>query len=159
MKPSDSSLIPYDAHNFLRHAMIDEYLESKVSTATPYQLHLMVIDGAIRYATAAEAALERGDFPAARKALGQARTFVGEIVAGLDDKYVPEVVIQLRALFVFALRNLVTADLKRQAKPIADALLILNSHRETWLALAEKLNQESAAQAPKPMSERFCWSS
>ena len=30
--------------------MIDEYLESKVTTATPYQLHLMVIDGAIRHA-------------------------------------------------------------------------------------------------------------
>ena len=80
-----------------RHAMIDEYLESKVTTATPYQLHLMVIDGAIRHARAAQAALEQKNVREARARLAQSRQFVAEILSGLDEKRMAEVVVRLKA--------------------------------------------------------------
>ena len=39
----------------------DEYLDSKVMTASPYHLHLMVIDGAIRHAAQAEQTMDAGE--------------------------------------------------------------------------------------------------
>jgi len=125
--------------------MIDEYLESKVTTATPYQLHLMVIDGAMRHARAAQAALEQKNVQEARARLAQSRQFVAEILSGLDEKRMAEVVVRLKAIFVFVLRNMVQADLQQNPQLVADSLSILQMHRDTWLALAEKLKQESPA--------------
>jgi flagellar secretion chaperone FliS len=138
--------------------MIDEYLESKVATATPYQLHLMVIDGAIRHARAAQTALEQKKLPESRAALGQARKFVAELLSGLDEKRMAEVVVRLRAVFLFALRNLVQADLEHKPQLVADSLSILDEHRQTWLALAERLKQESPALAVSSAGG-YSWSS
>jgi flagellar secretion chaperone FliS len=139
--------------------MIDEYLESKVTTATPFQLHLMVIDGAIRYARAAETSLTQRNLTDAQSALAQARRFVAEMLAGLDAKQLPEVVDQLKSLFVFVLRNLVKADLQRDPILVADSLRILHLHRETWLAVAERLKQESTVEASVAVEGQFSWSS
>ena len=109
----------------------------------------MVIDGAIRYALAAETALTRRKLDEANAALAQARPFVAEMLAGLDATQLPEVVDNLKALFVFILRNLVKADLQRDPQLVADSIAILRLHRETWLALAERLKQEAGAEAAR----------
>jgi flagellar secretion chaperone FliS len=139
--------------------MIDEYLESKVTTATPYQLHLMVLDGALRHARTAETAMAQGKMAEARTALAESRRFTAELLSGLDAKRLPELVQSLKSLFVFVIRNLVKADLRRETTLISDSVTILQMHRETWLALADRLAQTSAAQAPSESSERYCWSS
>jgi flagellar secretion chaperone FliS len=141
------------------HAMIDEYVESKVTTATPYQLHLMVIDGAIRHARAAHVALEQKNLSEARARLAQARHFVAEILSGLDEKKMAVVIVRLRAIFVFVLRNLVEADLHHNPQLVADALSILEMHRDTWLALAERLKQESPALVSSSTAGGYSWSS
>ena len=61
--------------------MIDEYLESKVTTATPFQLHLMVLDGALRHARTAETAMAQGKMAEARTALAEARRFAAELLS------------------------------------------------------------------------------
>jgi flagellar protein FliS len=139
--------------------MIDEYLESKVTTATPIQLHLMVIDGAIRHARAAHTAMQHGKMAEASTALSEARRFVGEMLAGLDEKQFAEVVGRLKAIFLFVLRNLVNADLERNQTLVAESISILQLHRETSLALAERLKQESAALVTSGTEGRFSWSS
>ena len=130
----------------------DEYLESKVMTASPYHLHLLVIDGAIRHALQAEQAMATDEFETAHFALNDSRAFVGELVSGLDDGQAPELVDPLKGLFLFAFRNLVEADLQRDVAKIQDAIAVLRSHRETWLALADKLenlaDDDSATSAP-----------
>ncbi len=105
--------------------MIDEYLDSKVTTATPYQLHLMVIDGAIRNCQAAEAAIREHNPAEARGSLAKAREFVAELLAGLDASRMPEVIEKLNALFVFILRNLVKAELERDPQLVAESITLL----------------------------------
>jgi len=122
----------------------DQYLETKVMTATPWQLHLMVLDAAIRQATVAQAALESNDFERAHFALNSSRDCVNELISGLNPEQLPELIERLKALFAFAYRNLAEADLHHDAVRVGDALRILKLHRETWLALGEKLRQESA---------------
>jgi flagellin-specific chaperone FliS len=62
-------------------------------------------------------------------------------------------------LFEFVLRNLVKADLQRDPILVADSLRILHLHRETWLAVAERLKQKSAAEASVAVAGQFSWSS
>jgi len=54
------------------------YLESKARTAPPQRLHLMLIEGAIRFARLAEEALRRGEPAAADVSLLRVIDIVGE---------------------------------------------------------------------------------
>ncbi|HEV8003511.1 MAG TPA: flagellar export chaperone FliS [Planctomycetaceae bacterium] len=133
-----------------------EYLETNILTATPHQLHLMVIDGAIRHSTAAEGALRSGDFAPARMQLTRANQFVAELIAGLDSARQPHVVDRLKSVFAYVQRTLAEAERKHDPQPVADALAVLRLHRRTWLALGEKLAQEAAEHCPRPHAG-FSW--
>jgi flagellar secretion chaperone FliS len=121
------------------------YLETQVLTATPERLHLLVVDAAIRFARQGEAALEAKNIEAAFLALDNCRSCVTEILGGINSDPNPELAERLKGLFVFVQRNLVYADLKRDPQLVRDALAILETHRQTWLALMERLQQEKTA--------------
>lgn len=136
----------------------DDYLHSKVMTASPHQLHLMVVDGAIRHANHALESLQQNDPETMHLALNRSREFVAELIAGLDDSQISETIAQLRGLFLFVMRNLAEADPTRDPRRIESALKILRIHRETWTALAAQLNSSaSREETADPASER-CWS-
>lgn len=138
----------------------DEYLEARVMTARPEELHLMVVDGAIRQATAAEEALRREspDFEAAHRALVGARKFVVELISGLDEEREQEVVRNLKRLFAFVYQRLNDADLHHDPGRVGDALRILRAHRETWQQLMDKLRSAASTNAGKDGTPRE-WSS
>jgi flagellar secretion chaperone FliS len=123
-----------------------EYLETKILTATPHQLHLMVVDGAIRHASGAETALRSRDFTQAQTHLSRSNQFVAELIAGLDAQRQPHLIDRLKSVFVYVHRTLAEADRKHDPQPVTDALAVLRLHRQTWLALGEKLAQETAPQ-------------
>ena len=125
----------------------ETYLETEIMTASPYRLHLLTIDGALRFARRAIEALGHNDLEAAHSALNRSRALVGELIAGLDESRAPEMIGQLKAVFVFAYHNLALADSERDAGRIQSALRVLNLHRETWIALHERLLQEQPAAA------------
>jgi flagellar secretion chaperone FliS len=136
-----------------------EYLETKVLTATPHQLHLLVVDGAIRQATSAEAALLAGDFARADAQLERSNQCVSELMAGLKSNQQPQLVEQLKAVFVFVQRTLAQSQRRHDPARLADALSVLRLHRETWLALGKKLARESATGAPTEAGAGYSWSS
>ena len=136
-----------------------EYLETKVLTATPHQLHLLVVDGAIRQATSAEAALLAGDFARADAQLERSNHCVSELMAGLKSNQQPQLVEQLKAVFVFVQRTLAQAQRRHDPARLADARSVLRLHRETWLALGKKLAQESALSGPAEAAAGYSWSS
>jgi flagellar protein FliS len=127
----------------------DQYLEAKVLTATPLQLHLLVVDGAIRHAARAQQALEQSDVETAHASLGTSRDFVSELISGLDAGQAPQLVDSLKALFVFVYRKLVAADVERNPQLVREALVVLRKHRETWTELAQQLLQQQAQSVPQ----------
>ncbi len=137
---------------------VAEYLETKILTATPHQLHLMVVDGAIRHATSAEEALRGRDLTRAEAQLTRASQFVAELIGGLDAGRQPQLVDQLKAVFIFVQRMLAEAHRRHDANQVAEALAVLRIHRQTWLALGEKLAQEAAPTLAGPHGG-FCWTS
>ncbi len=125
-------------------SVANAYLESQVLTASPERLHLMVVDAAIRFARQGEAALEAENIDVAFRALSSSRSCVSEIMTGINGDLNRDLAEQLRGLFVFVQQNLVRADLRRDPQLIRDALVILEHHRQTWLQLIERLQQEAA---------------
>ena len=114
----------------------DAYLEARVLTASREQLHLMVLDGAMRHCFAAEDALACGDREAKWQNLSQARQHVSELLGGMaavDDEFVDN----LRGLFKFVLAQLTLADTDEDAKILKSAMRILELHRETWVSVMD----------------------
>ena len=128
------------------------YLETQVLTASPERLHLMVTDAAIRFARQAAAAIENKDIEGGFHALSRSRDCVNEILTGITTDPNPELADRLRGLFVFVQQNLARADLLRDSQLIRDALMILETHRQTWLELIDRLQQ---AQPDRSTVETF----
>jgi flagellar secretion chaperone FliS len=119
-----------------------EYLRTKVLTASPEELHLMLYDGAIRFAEEGKTALVEGNIEKAHNALVRAQNIVLEMSSSLDHGVDPDLCSKMSSLYNFIYRRFIDANLKREVSCIDDALKILNFQRETWVLLIEKLAEE-----------------
>jgi flagellar secretion chaperone FliS len=121
-----------------------EYLRSAVLTASPEQLQLMLLDGAIRYADRGRQAIQTQNIEGAFNALERAQRCVLELNNGLCREINPPLVDQMAALYSFIYRRLVDANMHHDQRAAEEALRILRHQRETWALLVEKITRETA---------------
>ena len=123
------------------------YLRTKVFTATPEQLQLMLYDGAIRFAEQARAALEQKNYEQSFNCLSRAQKIIAELSAALKHDVAPQLCGKLSALYNFVYRRLIDANIHHELQPLDEALQILRYQRETWMLLLNQLGQQKAAAA------------
>ena len=122
----------------------NQYLKTRVMTASKEQLQLMLYDGAIRFCEQGRVAIEAGNVEQSYKMLTKAENIIMELSTSMRDEYAPETCARMRGLYMFCYERLVEANMKRSLEPLADALKILRHIRETWLMLIDKLSGEKA---------------
>ena len=120
-----------------------EYLKNAVMTAGPEQLHLMLLDGAIRFASRGVDAVAAGDIECSFIAFERAQRIVLELGHGMRRETNPALVDQMSALYSFIYRRLVDANMNREALAAEEALRILRHQRETWVMLIGKISADS----------------
>ncbi|HUB24438.1 MAG TPA: flagellar export chaperone FliS [Tepidisphaeraceae bacterium] len=125
------------AHNSLR---------TKVMTATPEQLQLMLFDGAIRFAEQGKVALAKNDFEASYSALTKVQNIITELVSSLKHDIYPELCGKLASLYNYAYRNIVEANVHHRIEAVDDALKVIRYQRETWLMLIQQLQEKKGAE-------------
>ena len=125
----------------------DHYLRTKVLTATPEQLQMMLYDGAIRFTEQGKLALEAKDFEKSFETLSRAQKIVQEMLCGLKRSVAPDLCDKLAGLYNFVHRRLVEANVRHEPPLLDEALQILRYQRETWALLMQKLAQSKAAKA------------
>ena len=124
----------------------DAYLKSRVMTATPEQLQLMLYDGAIRFAEQGKAALTERRFDRSYDRLTRAQRIVTELQAALRRDRSPELCDRLGGLYAFAYRRLVEANIGHDPSLVDEALEVLRYQRETWtLLMRQSAGAKSAA--------------
>lgn len=116
------------------------YLRTKILTASPQELRLMLYDGAIKFSRQAADALTAEDYETAYGALMRAQKIVLELSSSLNHEVAPELCSKLSGLYTFIYKKLVEANFQRKIEPVQDALKILEYERETWQLLIEKIN-------------------
>ena len=124
-----------------------QYLRTKVLTATPEQLQLMLYDGAIRFAEQARGALQQKNYEQSFNLLTRAQKIIAEMSAALKHDVAPELCGKLSSLYNFVYRRLIDANIHHELKPLEEALQILRYQRETWMLLLNQLGQQKAAAA------------
>jgi flagellar protein FliS len=128
----------------------NQYLESRVATAPAHRLHLMLIEGAIRFGRQAEDALRRGDTQAADAPLMRVINIVGEMLVGVRGQDT-ELSQQIANLYLFIFRRVAEAKVNDDVAKLSEALRLLEFERETWQLACDKMAAQEpglATQAP-----------
>jgi len=119
----------------------DSYLESRVLTAPPHRLHLMLIEGALRFGRQAETALRAGDTATASTPLMRTIDIVGEMLAGVRAGK-SEINDKLAGFYWFVFRTLSAAKINDDVEKLSDSLRLLEYERETWQLVCDKLGSD-----------------
>ena len=123
----------------------NQYLRNAILTAPPEQLHLMLYDGAIRFARQGIEGINRQKWEDAFNGLSRAQKIVLEMLNALKFEVDRELCVRMAGLYNFIYRKLVEACVERNVAAAQDALKILDYQRESWALLIDKLRQERPA--------------
>ncbi len=123
------------------------YLRTKVMTASPEELRLMLLDGAIKFARQAAEGLATGNIELRYTGFERCRAIVLELMNSVRPEVDPTLCQKVTGLYTFIFGELVNANLEKDAARLQKAIELLEFERETWVMLMEKLAEERAAAA------------
>lgn len=119
------------------------YLRSKVMTATPAELTLMLYEGAIKFVNKAIMSIEKNDVMGAHNNLMKTQRIIEELRASLDHKY--PVAKEFDTVYEYILRRLVEANIKKDKDILEEVLEHLRTMRDTWKEVMKNANAQQPA--------------
>ena len=106
------------------------YANTKIQTATPAQLTLMLYDGAIKFCNLAINAVEEGQIEMANTNIKKVEAIIAEFRATLNFKY--PVAKDFDNVYEYLGRRLLEANLHKDMEILEEVLSHLRVMRETW---------------------------
>ena len=131
---------------------VDAYLRTRVLTARPEQLRLMLLDGAIKFARQGQAGLRANNFEASYEGFSQSRAIVMELIVTIATEPDPLLAGRVKSVLSFIYSRMVEASMNRDADKMEEPIRLLEFERETWAMFIERLVAESK-DAPDAMAE------
>lgn len=114
----------------LQQQAFSAYNNSKILTASPAELTLMLYDGAIKFVNIAIVAIEKKDIEKAHNHIRKAERIILEFQSTLDHKY--EVSKDFDKVYDYLLLRLRDANIKKDADILEEVLKHLRTMRDTW---------------------------
>ena len=121
----------------------DQYLRSKIMTASKAELTLMLYDGAIKFCNMAKLCIEKKDIPGANTNIKKAEAIIEEFLATLDHKY--PVSEDFEKVYDYLHERLVQANLKKDPEILDEVLEHLRTLRDTWKEVMRTANTPKTA--------------
>lgn len=115
------------------------YANSKIMTASPAELTLMLYEGAIKFCNIAIVAIEKKDIEKAHNNITKVENIITEFQATLDHKY--PVAEDFDNVYKYLQQRLVEANMKKDTEILEEVLKHLRTMRDTW---KEVMNQAGA---------------
>jgi flagellar protein FliS len=126
------------------------YLRTKVMTASPVELRLMLVDGAIRFAGQCQEGLSNRNFEQAFEGSRQCRAILTELLSGLRSAQDPILCQRLNSLYTFLISRMMEAMAEKDSSLIDSVLQLLAYERETWQMVIDQQAGENVAAASVP---------
>ena len=115
------------------------YKGTKVNTASPAELTLMLYEGAIKFCNIAIVGIEQGDIQKAHTNIRKVEKIVEEFRSTLDTKYA--VAEDFDRVYVYLLQRLLEANVKKDPAILEEVNMHLRSMRDTWKEVM-RINKE-----------------
>ena len=107
-----------------------QYKNSKILTASPAELTLMLYEGAIKFANIASAAIDAKDVEKANNNLKKVGNIIDYLRQTLDMKY--PVAKDFENIYNYLSRRVIEANIKKDKEIVEEVLTHLRSVRDTW---------------------------
>ncbi|NLL75895.1 MAG: flagellar export chaperone FliS [Clostridiales bacterium] len=107
-----------------------QYNNSKIMTAAPAELTLMLYDGAIKFCNIAIAAIEQHDIEKSHINIIKVEKIIDYLQSTLDMKY--PVAEHFENMYNYFQRRLIEANLNKDAEILEEVCTHLRSVRDTW---------------------------
>ena len=121
----------------------NQYMRSKIMTASKAELTLMLYDGAIKFCNMAKRSIEKKDIPGANTNIKKAEAIIEEFLATLDHKY--EVAKDFENVYNYIYDRMVEASLKKDPEILDEVLEHLRTMRDTWKEVMRTANTKQTA--------------
>lgn len=121
----------------------DQYMRSKIMTASKAELTLMLYDGAIKFCNMAIMCIEKKDIPGAHTNIKKTEAIIEEFIATLNDKY--PVAQDFKNVYEYLMDRLVMANLKKDPEILNEVLGHLREMRDTWKEVMRTANTSQTA--------------
>jgi len=106
------------------------YKDSKIQTASPADLTLMLYEGAIKFCNLAIVALEKNDYEKVNINIVKAERIITEFRSTLDFKY--PVAKEFEVVYDYIYRRLIDANIRKDKEILEEALGYIREMRDTW---------------------------
>jgi len=115
------------------------YQQSKVKTASPAELTLMLYEGAIKFCNIAIMAVEQNDVQKAHNNIRRVENIIEEFRATLDPKY--PVSKDFDNIYAYIYGRLAEANMRKDKEILEEVLDHLRGLRDTWKEVVIKAKQ------------------
>lgn len=126
-------------------ANANAYLKTKVMSASPEELRLMLLDGALRFARIGREGLAEKDYEVSYENLVKSKDILLELINILRPDVDPELCSKLSGLYTYMYKRLTDANMTHEVEPIDEVVSLLEYERETWVMLMDQLKRERDA--------------
>lgn len=134
------------------------YLATKILTATPEQLRLMLLEGALKFCRQGRDGLANKNYEAVFNGFSRCRAILVELVTTMKPEPDRELYERLSSLYLFMMSRLMESSHERNIEKADEVIKLLDYERETWVMLIEKVTEMRkrgelpGAVAPKPVA-------
>ena len=115
-----------------------QYKNSKVLTASPAELTLMLYDGAIKFLNIADYAIENNDVPKAHENIMKTERIIDYLRNTLDMKYA--VAQDFENMYSYIGRRLVEANISKDREIISEVNKHMHAIRDNWVEVMKANN-------------------
>lgn len=117
-----------------------QYKNSKILTASPAELTLMLYEGAIKFGNIAIEAIENKEIEKAHNNIIRVQKIIDEFRATLNRKY--EVAEEFDKIYRYLLRRLLEANATKDVEIMKEVVEHLRSMRDNWKEVMKKVKKE-----------------
>lgn len=128
----------------------NQYLRTQVLTASPEQLRLMLLEGAVRFTRQARDGLAAKDHEAIYTGFSKARDIVVELMTAIKSDADPTLRSNVQGLYAYIFKLLVDASFEKDGAKAEEAAKLLEYECETWKLAMEKIKSERTQGAIRP---------
>ncbi|MCI8634295.1 MAG: flagellar export chaperone FliS [Eubacterium sp.] len=117
------------------------YEKSRIMTASPAELTLMLYEGAVKFCNIAIVAVEKNEIEKSHINIRKVEDIITEFQATLDHKY--PVASEFDKVYAYLQQRLVEANVKKDKSILEEVLVHLRTMRDTWKEIMQKAGGSS----------------
>lgn len=116
-----------------------KYQDSKILTASPAELTLMLYDGVIKFVNIAIAAIDEKKYEKANTNIIKAERIIDHLSATLNEKY--PVSKEFRNIYSCIMQALIQGNIKKDKEELGRALEYTRMIRDTWKEVMKRVEK------------------